>query len=505
MRTKVLPSSNRQSFFKKVFITEKLNNSVGVGIAVIVAFAFAYALSSDLLLGLGAFSAVMGLFLLIGCLVSPEFGFYLNTFFVFSAATLSRFVLKDKVPLGIVSDLIVLTSFVGLFFSSSNLKKSATDFFKFRPVVLYTVILVYLTCELFNPMAHSFEGWVEVMRKVVAPFVIVFIVYNSIDSVSKIKRYINVLFFLVLIAGIYGCFQQWHGLTAAELNWVNSEPLRAQLINIFGEYRKFSIFSGPTEFGIIMAACTVFYVLISLEEQNNRKRIVYILGAIFMLSGMSYSGTRTANAMLLGGAIVFAALTITRKSTRIFVGVALMIFLFAMYAPIYSSAALIRFRSTFSTSNDASYAVRETNRQTVQPFIWSHPFGGGLSTTGSMGMKYNAAHPMAGFPTDSSYLNKALESGWIGLILTLVLYFFILSFIVNAYFRAQNQTFKSLFAALLAFFFATFLAEMTQEAVGIFANTAVYFPLLAIAFKLKELSDLELESKATNEKTQLVG
>jgi hypothetical protein len=343
-------------------------------------------------------------------------------------------------------------------------------------------------------MAHSFEGWTGVMRKIIGPFLIVFIVYASFDKLSKVKRYIQVLFVLTLIAGMYGCFQQWHGLTSAELNWVNSDPLRATLINIFGEYRKFSIFSGPTEFGIIMAGCTIFYILISLEERNIRKKVLYIIGAIFMLLGMSYSGTRTANAMLIGGAVVFSALTINRKSTRVFVGIAALVFLFAMYAPIYSSAALFRFRSTFSTKDDPSYIVRETNRQSVQPFIWSHPFGGGLSTTGSMGMKYNPNHPMAGFPTDSSYLNKALESGWIGLILTCTLYFYILQFIVKAYFRAENKKFKSLFGALLGFFFATFLAEMTQEAVGVFANTVVYYPLLGIAFRLKDFSEREAET-----------
>jgi putative inorganic carbon (hco3(-)) transporter len=492
MRSKLISSSPRQNFFKRVFLTEKLNNKTGLGIAALIAFAFAYALSYNLFVGLTVFAVVTGFFILTACLVSPQFGLYLNLFFIFSASTLNRFLFNDKVPLGIGSDLIVLISFIGLFFSHQNLRKSATHFFRISPVVMYCIILVYLTCELFNPMAHSFEGWVAVMRKILGPFLIVFIVYCSFNNLSKIKIYLKVLFFLALITGFYGCFQQWHGLTTAEMNWVNSDPVRSALINIFGEYRKFSIFNGPTEFGIIMAGCTVFFVVMSLEEKNIRTKIFYIIGAIFMILGMSYSGTRTANAMLIGGTVVFSALTIDRKSTRYFVGIAVLIFLFVMYVPIYSSSVLFRFRSTFSTSQDASYILRETNRKSVQPFIWSHPFGGGLSTT-AMGEKYNPGHPMAGFPTDSSYLSKALETGWVGLILTCSLYFFILQFIVKAYFRTQNRDFKSMFGALLAFFFATFLAEMTQETVGVFANTVVYFPLLGIALKLKEFSEREPE------------
>jgi putative inorganic carbon (hco3(-)) transporter len=491
--------NSRKSFFKKVFLAEKLNNVIGFLIAAVVAISFAVALSNNLGAGITSVVAVFGFFLLAGCLLKPEFGLYLALFFIFSASTISRFLLNEQLPLGIGSDLIVLVSFIGLFFSNDDLKRKATFFFRTSPAVLYCILLLYLSLELFNPMAHSFEGWLEVMRKIIGPFVIVFIVYCSFDNFFKIKRYFKVLFFLAFVSALYGCFQQWHGLTSAEMNWVNSDPVRAGLINIFGEYRKFSIFNGPTEFGIIMASCTVLFVVTSLEEKSRSKKLLYIIGAVLMTLGMSYSGTRTANAMLLGGAVAFSALTIDRKSTRYFLGIAVVIFLFVMYVPIYSSAVLLRFRSTFSTSNDASYVLRETNRKSVQPFIWSHPFGGGLSTT-AMGEKYNPGHPLAGFPTDSSYLSKALETGWVGLILTSALYFYILRFIVRAYFRATNKEFKSLFAASLAFFFATYLAEMTQETVGVFANTVVYFPLLGIAIKLKELSEEELE-KASVETT----
>ena len=108
-----------------------------------------------------------------------------------------------------------------------------------------------------------------------------------------------------------------------------------------------------------------------------------------------------------------------------------------------------------------------------------------------MGEKYNPGHPVAGFPTDSSYLNKALESGWIGLIMTLLLYFFTLQYIIKAYFSTANKEYKWLFAASLAFFFSYFVGEMTQEAVGVFSNMGLYFPMFAIILKLKEFIDEE--------------
>jgi hypothetical protein len=418
-------------------------------------------------------------------------GLYIIMLYTFSASALSRFLLNDQLPVGVIIDILVFTTFLGLFFSNDNLKKNSRSFFTARPVIWYSIIVAYLTFELFNPLGHSFGGWIQVMRKVFESFLIVFIAYNVFDSIHKIKTFIKILFFFALILGVYGCFQQWHGLLQTEINWVNADELRYGLISIWGEYRKFSLLGGPTEFGIVMASCSLFFLLIGLHEKKTLNKIIYVAGSVFMILGMSYSGTRTANAMFAGGVVLFLLLTINTKASKFLAVVAVLAFLFVMYAPIYSSATLLRFRSTFSATQDASYNVREINRQSVQPFIWSHPIGSGLSTTGEMGKRYNPGNPNAGFPTDSSYLNKALESGWIGMVLTCFLYFFMLQYIFRGYFLAKNNEFKIWFAASAAFFFSYFLGEMTQEAVGVISNMVIYFPVFALVLRLRQFSEEE--------------
>jgi hypothetical protein len=324
------------------------------------------------------------------------------------------------------------------------------------------------------------------MRKVFEAFLIVFITYNVLDTLPKIRRFIKILFLFTLVIALYGCFQQWHGLLGSELNWIHSDPIRLGLIYVFGDYRKFSILGGPTDFGIIMAACAIFFTILSLYEKKNLTKFSLIAGSVFMLLGMSFSGTRTANAMVVGGIGLFVLLTINKWASKLFAFFGVMMFLFLMYVPIYSNITLLRFRSTFKADKDASYTVRETNRQSVQPFIWAHPFGAGLSTTGDMGKKYNPGSPLAGFPTDSSYLNKALESGPVGLAMTLMLYFTILQYCIRGYFETENTELKTLFAALMGFFFSYFLGEVTQEAVGLFTNMVVYFPMLAILLRLRQ-------------------
>jgi putative inorganic carbon (HCO3(-)) transporter len=489
MRNKLASQNTFQLFFQKVFLKEKLNNWLGLLIAISIAIGFGYLVPYNLIAGFGIIAAIVGISLIIISILNIEVGLYITMFYIFSTASMSRFLFKEDVPVGIGADILVCCTFLGLFFIGEKLKKNALSFFKNKPVIYYAIIVVYLTVELFNPLGHNFQGWFQVMRKVFESFLIVFIAYNAFDSLAKIRRFITILFVSSVVIAIYGCFQQWHGLLKPELDWINNDPIRFGLIYVFGDYRKFSLLVGPTDFGIIMASCAVLFIIIGLNTKRRLGQIMYLTGGIFMILGMSYSGTRTANAMMIGGIIVFVLLTINRLSSKIFAIVAIFLFLFFMYVPIYDSITLIRFRSTFSATKDASYNVRETNRQSVQPFIWAHPFGGGISTTGDMGAKYNPQHPTAGFPTDSSYLSKALETGWLGLFLTLLFYFTLLQYIIRDYFLAKNKEIKLLSSAFLAFFFAYFLGEMTQEAVGQFTNMVVFFPAFAIVLRLRQFSE----------------
>lgn len=498
MRNRVASSNSLNGFFRKTFLSEKLNNWTGFLLVAIISIAFAFLLSNNFLLGIEIFAGFAGICVLVTCVLNPLAGLYLTTIYSFSAFALSRFLFNDEIPIGVVVDVLVGTTFIGLFFSKIDLKKNAAVFFKIRPVVVYLIIIAYLCFELLNPTGHSFEGWLQVMRKVLESFFVLFIAYNVFDTISRVRTFINVIFSFAVVVALYGCFQQWHGLLPSEIDWVGSDLVRFKLICLWGVYRKFSILGGPTEFGIMMAGCSLFYLLIGVYEKKYFKKVLYFVGAVFMVLGMSYSGTRTANAMLIAGVGFFILLTIDKTSSKLLAFFALLSFLFILYAPIYGSATLNRFRSTFSADKDASYNVRETNRKTVQPFIWSHPFGGGLSTTGEMGQKYNPGNPNAGFPTDSSYLNKALESGWIGMILTCLLYFFVLQYTIRGYFLATNKELKMILAACAAFFFSYYLGEIAQEAVGQFSNLVIYFPFFAIALRIREFSEKKMAAATNN-------
>jgi hypothetical protein len=308
---------------------------------------------------------------------------------------------------------------------------------------------------------------------------------NVFRNYASIRRFIIFLFIMCTLVGLYGCIEEWHGLFDYELKWVMESKQRYGLYFINGHWRKFSTASDPVAFGVLMSGAIVFYVVIAMAAKKISHKIILFTGIIIMLLGMSYSGTRTANAQLLAGLAMYALIDFARKSTRIFTYISVFLLVGVMYAPIYSNEAINRFRSTFQGKKDNSYLVREANRKFIQPYIYAHPIGGGLGTSGAAGEKFNPGHPLAGFPPDSGYLRKAMETGWIGLAIVLVVYFLVVKGAVHGFFGSKNKRIKLLYAAAAPSIFSFYIAEFPQEAVGQITDIMVYYSLVALTIKLK--------------------
>jgi hypothetical protein len=268
------------------------------------------------------------------------------------------------------------------------------------------------------------------------------------------------------------------------LYWVTSNDNRFGLYFIMGDFRKFSTMSDPTAFAIAMAATSVFFMIIAWHQKNTKYKLILFTGVLFMLLGMAYSGTRTANVQLAAGMIMFVLLTLNKKATRAFAIVSGLVFLFILYGP-YVNSTIIRFRSSFIGAQDDSYKVRDINRHNIQPYIHSHPLGGGLGTSGASGLRFNPGHYLAGFPADSGYVRKAIETGWIGLALIIILYYVVVRAGVRGYFSTRSEQRKLLFAACTSAIFSFYVAEFAQEAIGQITDIVIYYPMIAIILKLR--------------------
>lgn len=484
----VIPGRNRpvrkKSTLADVFIRNKLNHWLGILLVSGIAGVYGYLLARQTTLGFGILALAIGLFVFLVCVISTEAGLYINIVYAFFAFHISR--MAGEIPVGILTDILILATFLGLFIGKGSLKQAFESFMKSPIVIGVLIIAAYFLLQMFNYNGHTFEGWFQGFRRFMDSVFVFFISYKVFDSYAKIISYLKVLFVLCVITGLYACIQQFHGLFSFELNWVMADELRFGLYFINGQFRKFSTMSDPTAFGVVMAACAGFFIIMALSQTIPKRKWVLIGGAIIMLLGMSYSGTRTANVMIVAAAFMFILLTFDKKATRAFAFVAGLLFLLLLKAPIYDNNTLNRFRSSFEASEDESFNVRERNRHFIQPYMYSHPIGYGLGTVGGGGIKYAPGHFLAGFPPDSAYLKKALEVGWIGLILTCILYFIIMKTGIREYFLSENEKYKTILAACVATLFSFYLAEFPQEAIGQITDIMVYYPIISIILRIRD-------------------
>ena len=503
IRAKDLFQSAVTRFLHKIFIEQKLNNVIGYIVLALFAVVLGYLFAKQITLGLGLVGLICGGAVIITCFLNTEVGLYINVIYSFFAFAVSRFFFHDAFPTGVASDVLILATLFSFFIQRVDLKFSINKFVHTPVVIAILVLFIYLLIELFNPYTHSFDGWYQTFRKSLDSLFLLFIAYKVLNNYNSVKKFLTLLFFACAICGLYGCIQEWHGLFDYERAWAMADDNRFGLIFIDGDFRKFSTMSDPTAYGIIMASCGILYTIIAWNEKKVSTKIILFSGVVLMFLGMAYSGTRTANAMAAAGLVMFMILTINKKSTKIFAVVSGLAFLVIMYGPFYGNSTINRFRSTFSGQKDDSYQVRETNRAFIQPYIYSHPIGGGLCTTGGNGLRYNPSHYLAGFPPDSGYLKKALETGWIGLIIICILYFAVLKNCIRGYFETNDPKIKVLFAGCCAFLFSFYIADFAQDAIGQITDTVVYYPLIAITLNMRNfrknvIEEVDIESKNEN-------
>ncbi len=341
-----------------------------------------------------------------------------------------------------------------------------------------------MAASIVNPAMNSKLGWIGDFKRQIALYCYFLLIFIGLKGYKEQVQFGKLLMMLMVISAIYGCFQQFFGFADFEMNYITrSEARRKLLFMIGGVKRKFSLFSDPSSLGIAMAA-TGGIILSFIAANKFSKITIYLsISLVICLMTLAFSGTRTAYLAFIGGAGFYFFLTINRRATRV-LGIILALSLgFLMIAPIYGNPTINRIRSAFDFDDEASLNVRDVNRKSVQPYMLTHPFGGGLGTTGGSGTKYNPGHPLAGFATDSGFLQTSVELGWLGLLMLLIQYYVIIRTGLTMYFSEINKSIKILIAASLVCVFTFVIAQYAQVAVGQFPDSFLFMAAVAIIAK----------------------
>lgn len=462
-----------------------LDSPLAYAVMLLIAAAISYVIGfDDYRIGFIIIAGLIGMAVTLIALFNTRLGFIITMVFSFFMFYFKRFT-NDDVPTGVVVDVLLAVTFIGSYYRKTIHKQRLWQYFNSPITYVYIINFGFLMIELFNPSMYSVAGWVFTMRKFLNFVMIYFVGLHVFNTKKDIQSFMKLWLFLAILAGMYGCFQQWFGLLGFENDWVMSDPIRYQLYYQGGEIRKFSFLSDPSAYGILMAISIVYGIIAALNEERPKRRWLLIIGIIFMVLGMAYSGTRTAYFIIPAGLCLYGLMTITNRKTLLFMTGFILFFVALIFGPFYSNSTVNRIRTSFQLTDDESMTVRDNNREMIRPYMHSHPLGGGVATSGVLGLLYNPGHPLAGFPPDSGYLRAALETGPIGLAYTLFMFFIMLQVGVSNYYSSRSKEIRTIYVGIVASLFAYMIAQYAQVAIGQMPGAFFFYGTMAIIVKLK--------------------
>lgn len=422
--------------------------------------------------------------LLILCFHDIQIGFYGMIIFGFLVGLIDRLFISG---LSLITLVLTLPFLLFILVLVKCMLLRDRSWVKWHPIIfMYFVQTAYLIVQIFNPQMDSYAGWLSYFRGSVAYVFLFFVVLYIFKDIKNIRFFFKFILGAIFITALYGCLQQWIGFAPFEKRWLFADP---RVLNLYslpgGEIRKFSFMTDPANFGTLMASGGVGTLIMSFGPFKRIEKITLLIFSAIIFFGMSYSGTRTAYAMVPAGIALYILITIYNRRTKIFALITLISLLGILYVPIYGNVTLNRVRSAFQPpSNDASYNIRTIHRHFMHDYMYKHPFGGGLNTVAGPGLKYNPHHFLAGFPPDSFYFSIALQTGWVGLLLECIFFFIILFYCVHYFYKCRSQEIRIYYAVMAAMLFTLMLGAYAQFTISSMPQGFIFVPFLACIVKL---------------------
>lgn len=472
---------------KPLFNSDKNSKSIVILMLLLLAGSafLAYAVkSTGLTLGFVMMILMIALPIVYAIVAYPKFGvitLLVSAYFIMLIITMGV-----NFPLGTMMDGIQALLIIGFFIS----QKYHPNWTIFKNAITPFIILwiCYNLIEFFNPIAESRLAWVYTIRSVAAVMLMYFIFCYHIKTVGFIRLIIKIWLSLSVFAALYAIKQEYIGFFGFEERGLFDSPLLQNLYFINGHWRKMSIFSDPVTFAYNMVISSLLCVGLIWGPTSNKQKIV--LGGMTMLFlwVMLFSGTRGAYVLFPAALFLFAILNYNKR-VMLFTAIAGFFIACLIFFPT-GNQSLVRFQSAFRPSDDASFNVRKLNQKRIQPYIISHPIGGGLGATGIWGVRFAPYSLLAQFPPDSGYVRVAVELGWIGLFILCTLMFVILRTGIRYFYKIKDPELRCYCLAMVLIVFAINIGNYPQEALVQFP-TNIYFYLVVALINITYRLDQE--------------
>lgn len=425
-------------------------------------------------------AGLIGLPVIIICVNDLAFCMWLSLFWAVVVVFGGKY---TNAPIGTILDLLILVGGIGLL-----LKQIRERNWKFVRHPLSYIILLWLYFNIvivLNPVAESKLAWLYTVRSVAIQQIVYFITLYAVhNNRTAMMRLLKFIIWICVFGCLYGFKQEFMGFSNQETIWVNSDPKRFELYYQWGRMRIPSICWDPTTFGILMACFTLFCVAIAASPAFTRKEKTFFwVFTVLSIWVNVYTGTRTAYVMWPVGIMWYAGLVLNRNV--VIMSVIGLLGFSALMMKSTNNKIIFRIQSSFKPTTDESMVLRLDNQAKIQPFIQSHPIGGGLGCVGVWGRRFNPDSELSKFPPDSSFVRMGVELGWIGLILYSLMHYYAIRTGIYYYFRCTDPRIRAIYAGMTTWVFMLTVACYVQEAILQQPMNVIYNVMLAIMVSLK--------------------
>lgn len=417
-------------------------------------------------------------------LVKPRIGIIAVMAANYFSIGLARYV---NLPTGLMVDGFLAITLAALFFSQLNAKvywKNASRDFTY--LVIFWMLMTVL--QLINPETASRMAWIYAMRSMALySALIVPLVYWTYNKPADMMSFIQITAWFTILGILKALQQKFIGPDPWEQAWLEIPGNQTTHV-LFGVLRIFSFFADSGTFGGMMAYFAVVFMILAIHLRVSAgKKFFYLIVALGSFYAMAISGTRSAVAVPFVGFFIYAFLTKNFKAmfiTGFFLLFAVFILKYTMIGESYYEVR--RMRTIFQT-DEPSLKVREENRALFRKYLESRPFGGGVGSAGNWGLRFTPGTFLAQTPTDGWYTQVWVEQGIVGLVVYLMIIFYIMAksaFLIL--FRIKNHNFRYAAISFIAGAGGILISSFSASSLGQMPGTILFFMSLTFITLMPE-------------------
>ncbi len=460
----------------KISLKESLSSFKDLLPVVLTALAVAFVFAKGDMIGPILFIVLaFGLLSIIAVVRDIRWGFYFLLIASFASVGLTRY--APTLPLGLLIDVILVLTFIVQFLK--DFRETNWGILKNTAFLAVSAWMVLNIMEIVNPESRSREAWFYAMRGVSLYFFLTMLIgFLCLTYKKDFKWFVNIWFGCSILGALWGGKQLTIGLDYAEKAWL-SVPGNMTTHMLFGKLRVFSFYSDAGQFGASQAHTFLVAFILAVSEKVRTRKIFYTITAVLCLYGMLISGTRGAIAIPIVG--FFTYFILIRNFKIIVVGSILFAGAFGLlkFTSVGQGVYQIQRMRTALNPNDASFQVRLANQKRLKEYLNHHILGGGIGSAGYWGERFTPGTFLAMLALDSWYVRIAAETGYVGLVVYLLILAIIVFCCVKTIFATEDEDKRNKLIALFCGMSGILVASYTNQVFGqIPTGTLIYISIV---------------------------